>query len=138
MLAEFHRLAALLIFLQLDVHHWLLRGWRTVLPICPPGGALTNFAAASGLLHAAGGILLAGVQIAAPVLAATLVADVALWDFWAKPRRSCRCCSSALAVKNLLGPGDAGRRWCRSGRRFFAALCASRLRLGKQLLHLTH
>ncbi len=86
-LAEFHRLAALLIFLQLNVHHWLLRAVVRSFAYLPAGAAPANLAATSGLLHAAGGIFLAGVQIAAPGLAATLVADVD-WAFSAKPRRS--------------------------------------------------
>ena len=77
-LSEFHQMAALLIFLQLDVHHWLLRSLVRSFAYLPPGGALVTLAVASGLLHAAGGIFLAGVQIAAPSLVATLVADMAL------------------------------------------------------------
>src|SRR5208282_3194530 len=37
-LSEFHRLAALLIFLQLDVHHWLLRSLVRSFTYLPPGG----------------------------------------------------------------------------------------------------
>ena len=55
-LAEFHRLAALLIFLQLDVHHWLLRALVRSFAYLPAGAAPATFAAATGLLHAAGGI----------------------------------------------------------------------------------
>lgn len=77
-LAEFHRLATLLIFLQLDVHHWLLRAVVSSFTYLPAGTAMATFAAAGGLLRAAGGIFLAGVQIAAPALVATLVADVGL------------------------------------------------------------
>src|SRR5579863_6463702 len=39
-LAEFHRLAALLIFLQLDVHHWLLRAVVRSFSYLPAGTAL--------------------------------------------------------------------------------------------------
>jgi flagellar biosynthesis protein FliR len=38
-LSEFHRLAALLIFLQLDVHHWLLRSLVRSFAYLPPGEA---------------------------------------------------------------------------------------------------
>ena len=61
-----------------------------------------TFAAASGLLHAAAGIFLAGVQIAAPGLVATLVADVAL-GFLGKASPQLPVLFIGLAVKNLLG-----------------------------------
>ena len=101
-LSEFHRLAALLIFLQLDVHHWLLRAVVSSFAYLPAGAAPATFAAATGLLHAAGGIFLAGVQIAAPGLVATLVADVAL-GFLGKASPQLPVLFIGLAVKNLLG-----------------------------------
>jgi flagellar biosynthesis protein FliR len=101
-LSEFHRLAALLIFLQLDVHHWLLRALVRSFAYLPPGGASVTLAVATGLLHAAGGIFLAGVQIAAPSLVATLVADVAL-GFLGKASPQLPVLFIGIAVKNLLG-----------------------------------
>src|SRR5258706_5240744 len=59
-LSEFHRLAALLIFLQLDLHHWLLRSLVRSFPYLPPGAATITLAASTALLQAAGGIFLAG------------------------------------------------------------------------------
>jgi flagellar biosynthesis protein FliR len=101
-LSEFHRLAALLIFLQLDVHHWLLRSLARSFAYLPPGAGSATLAAASGLLHAAGGIFLAGVQIAAPSLAATLVVDMAL-GFLGKASPQLPVLFIGLAVKNLVG-----------------------------------
>jgi flagellar biosynthetic protein FliR len=77
-LSVFHQMAALLIFLQMDVHHWLLRSLVRSFAYLPPGTVPVTLAAATGLLHAAGGIFLVGVQIAAPSLVATLVTDMAL------------------------------------------------------------
>ncbi len=101
-LAEFHRLAALLIFLQLDVHHWLLRAVVSSFGYLPAGATLATYAAAAGLLHAAGAIFLAGVQIAAPGLVATLLADIAL-GFLGKASPQLPVLFVGLAVKNLLG-----------------------------------
>lgn len=101
-LAEFHRLAALLIFLHLNVHHWLLRAVVRSFAYLPAGAAPSSLAATSGLLHAAGAIFLAGVQIAAPGLAATLVADVGL-GFLGKASPQLPVLFIGLAVKNLLG-----------------------------------
>lgn len=101
-LAEFHRMAALLIFLEFDIHHWLLRAVVRSFTYLPAGFAPTTYGAATGLLHAAGGIFLAGVQIAAPGLLATLVADVAL-GFLGKASPQLPVLFVGLAVKNLVG-----------------------------------
>ena len=101
-LSEFHQMAALLIFLQLDVHHWLLRALVRSFSYLPPGAASLKLAAVSGLLHAAGGIFLTGVQIAAPSLVATLVVDMAL-GFLGKASPQLPVLFIGLAVKNLAG-----------------------------------
>jgi flagellar biosynthesis protein FliR len=134
-LAEFHRLAALLIFLQLDVHHWLLRAVVSSFAYLPAGTALATLAAVSGLLHAAGGIFLAGLQIAAPALVATLVADVAL-GFLGKASPQLPVLFIGLAVKNLLGLAVlAGivAYWPHT----FSQRFAESIALGERLLHLT-
>ena len=101
-LSEFHQMAALLIFLQLNVHHWLLRALVRSFAYLPPGGAHATLAMAGGLLQAAGGIFLAGVQIAAPSLVATLIADMAL-GFLGKASPQLPVLFIGLAVKNLVG-----------------------------------
>ena len=134
-LAEFHRLATLLIFLQLDVHHWLLRAVASSFAYLPPGTTLATFAAASGLLHAAAGIFLAGVQIAAPGLVATLVADVGL-GFLGKASPQLPVLFIGLAVKNLLGMAmliAVVAYWPQS----FSQRFSESIAVGERLLHLT-
>ena len=134
-LAEFHRLAALLIFLQLDVHHWLLRAVVSSFAYLPAGAAPATFAAASALLHAAGGIFLAGVQIAAPGLVATLVADVGL-GFLGKASPQLPVLFIGLAVKNLLGLVvliAVVAYWPN----MFSQRFAESIAVGERLLHLT-
>jgi len=135
-LGELHRLAALLIFLQLDVHHWLLRAVAKSFAYLPPGAAPASFAAASGLLHAASGIFLAGVQIAAPGLAATLVADVAL-GFLGKASAQLPVLFVGLAVKNLLGLTVLFAVVAYWPQRFSQGFAES-IALGERLLHLAH
>lgn len=101
-LGELHRLAALFIFLQMDVHHWLLRAVTKSFAYLPAGAVPSTYGAVNGLLHAAGGVFLAGVQIAAPGLVATLLADVAL-GFLGKASSQLPVLFIGLAVKNLLG-----------------------------------
>jgi flagellar biosynthesis protein FliR len=133
-LSEFHQMAALLIFLELDVHHWLLRALVRSFAYLPPGGVVLTLAAASGLLHAAGGIFLAGVQIAAPSLVATLVADMAL-GFLGKASPQLPVLFIGLAVKNLVGLAvlvAAIAYWPRA----FGQQFAHGIQVAERLLHL--
>ena len=77
-LANFYQAVALLIFLQLNVHHWLLRGLVKSFKYCPPGMVVAAPAAAETVWRAAGGMLLIAVQVAIPTLLATMLIDVAL------------------------------------------------------------
>lgn len=135
-LGELHRLAALLIFLQLDVHHWLLRAVVHSFTYLPAGAAPATYAAVSGLLHAAGGIFLAGVQIAAPGLVATLMADVAL-GFLGKASPQLPVLFVGLAVKNLLGLVVLMAVVAYWPNRFSQGFADS-IALGEKLLHLAH
>jgi flagellar biosynthetic protein FliR len=135
-LSVFHQLAALLIFLQLDVHHWLLRAVVRSFRYLPAGQARATAASAGGLLHAAGGIFLAGVQIAGPALVATLIADAAL-GFLGKASPQLPLLFVGLSVKNLLGLAilvSTIAYWPRS----FAERFAESVALGEHLLHLAH
>jgi len=134
-LGELHRLGALLIFLQLDVHHWLLRAVEKSFVYLPAGAAFANYAAARGLLHAAGGIFLAGLQIAAPALVATLMADVAL-GFLGKASPQLPVLFVGLAVKNLLGLTVLVAVIAYWPERFAHGFAAS-IAMAERLLHLT-
>ena len=77
-LANFYQAIALLIFLQLNVHHWLLRGMVKSFEYCPPGLVVASPAATEFMWRAAGGMLLIAVQVAIPTLLATMLIDIAL------------------------------------------------------------
>jgi flagellar biosynthesis protein FliR len=77
-LSVFHQNFLLLIFLALNAHHWLLRAMARSFDYLPPGSAHLQGAFVTGLLAAAGSVLKLGVQIAAPILGATIVADLFL------------------------------------------------------------
>jgi flagellar biosynthetic protein FliR len=101
-LSEFHQMSALLIFLQLNVHHGLMRALVRSFAYLPAGAFTVTRAATSGLLHAAGGIFVGGVQIAAPSLVATLVVDVTL-GFLGKASPQLPVLFIGIALKNLVG-----------------------------------
>jgi flagellar biosynthetic protein FliR len=77
-LSIFHQAVALLIFLQLDIHHWILRGLAKSFTYCRPGTVIVTPLATQELWRAAGGMLVVAVQIAAPALLATILIDLTL------------------------------------------------------------
>jgi len=77
-LSTLHQLLVMLIFLRLDVHHWLLRGVANSFAYLPAGSVRVSGVVMSTLLHGAAGIWLVAIEIAAPVLFATMLADVGL------------------------------------------------------------
>jgi flagellar biosynthetic protein FliR len=133
-LGVFQQLVALLIFFQLNVHHWLLRGLAASFNYLPPGASLRHGLAAEELLHAVAGIWLVGLEIAAPVVLATMVADIAL-GFLGKASPQLPVVLVGLSVKNLLGLTALAASltlWPRLLERQFASAVA----LGERLLHL--
>jgi flagellar biosynthetic protein FliR len=76
--ATFHQLLVMLIFLRLDVHLWLLRALGNSFEYLPPGSAHLTSPFLLSALEAGSRVIEVGVQIAAPVLSATLLVDLVL------------------------------------------------------------
>jgi flagellar biosynthesis protein FliR len=76
--ATFHQTIAMLVFLRLNVHLWILRALARSFDYLPPASGHMSAAFASYALRAGASVFTIGVQLAAPVLAATLFADIAL------------------------------------------------------------
>jgi flagellar biosynthetic protein FliR len=100
----FHQTLAFLIFLQLDVHHWILRGIARSFEYLTPGPMNLSSSFTAALLHGATSILGAGLQIAAPVLAATLIADLIL-GYLGKASPQMPLMLLGPALKSMLGIG---------------------------------
>ncbi len=77
-MAMFHQTIALLIFLRLDVHLWLLRAIARSFAVLPPGHVHLSAAFTTALLRGAGSVFSLGVHMAAPVLSATFLTDIIL------------------------------------------------------------
>lgn len=101
-LAVFSQTIVMLIFLQLGVHRWVVRGLASSFAYLPIGAALPTGEMTKMLLHLAGGIWLAGVQIAAPALLATLLADFVL-GFLGKASPQLPVLFLGLSVKSMVG-----------------------------------
>jgi flagellar biosynthetic protein FliR len=100
--ALFHQGVALLIFLMLGVHHWILRAIAHSFEYLPPGTATLNPLLSQALLHEGAVVLELGLQIAAPVLAATLLADLVL-GLLGKASPQMPLMLLGPAVKSMLG-----------------------------------
>lgn len=101
-IAMFHQSIALLIFIRLDVHLWLLRAIGSSFSYLPPGGARLTAPLVLTLLGAGTAILSTGIQIAAPVLSATLLTDIVL-GLLGKASPQLPLMVLGPAVKSLLG-----------------------------------
>jgi len=77
-IALFYQSVVMLLFLQMDVHYWVLYSVGKSYHYMPPGTAHIGGPFTWTMLKIVGQIFALGVQVAAPVLAATLAADIVL------------------------------------------------------------
>lgn len=124
----------MLLFLRMDVHLWLLRAIGKSFSYVPPGSAHLTGQFTSEVLKYGADIFSVGVQIAAPVLAATLAADIVLGLLGkASPQMPLMLLGPAL--KSMLGLGVlivTLRYWPDLFDRLFTASMIK----GERLLHL--
>jgi len=100
----FYQSIVMLLFLQMDVHLWLLRAIGNSFRDVPPGSAHIGSLFTVAMLKTAGEIFSLGVQIAAPVLSATLAADIIL-GLLGKAAPQMPLMLLGPAIKSLLGIG---------------------------------
>jgi flagellar biosynthetic protein FliR len=135
-LSTFHQLFVLLLFLQLNVHHWILRGIVKSFEYVPVGSAVVSSAVVKELFRDAGAMWLVGVQIATPLLFATVLIDVTV-GFLSKASPQLPAILLSIPLKSLVGYvvlAIAVRLWPTLFERQFT------LALGwsERLLHLAH
>lgn len=100
--AMFQHSIAMLIFLRLDVHLWLLRALGNSFTYLPAGTSHLTQPFTTSLLNAGASIFMIGVQIAAPVLSATLLTDIVL-ALLGKSSPQLPIMLLGPAIKSLLG-----------------------------------
>jgi flagellar biosynthesis protein FliR len=135
-LSTLYQLVVVLLFIQFGVLHWLLRGLARSFDYLPPGHLSLTWAALSTLLAFATSMFVAGVQIAAPVVVASLFADVAL-GFLGKASPQLPVLFIGISLKNLLGLAllvGAISFWPR----FFEVRFARALDASERILKLAH
>jgi flagellar biosynthetic protein FliR len=101
-MATFHQMIAMLIFLRLNVHFWILRALAHSFDYLPPSTGHFGGAFTSAVLQVGSSVFSVGIQIAAPVLSATLLADIAL-GLLGKAAPQLPLILLGPAVKSILG-----------------------------------
>lgn len=103
-LAVFHQTITMLIFLELEVHLWLLHALGHSFTQLPPGSMHLSQAFTLGTIRMGGKVFVLGLQMAAPIFCATLLADIVLGLLGrASPQMPLTMLGPAL--KTLLGLG---------------------------------
>lgn len=98
----FYQTIVMLLFLRMDVHYWLLHAIGNSYLYMPPGTTHLSSLFTLSIVKTCGQVFGLGVQIAAPVLAATLVADVVL-GLLGKASPQLPLIVLGPAIKSLLG-----------------------------------
>jgi flagellar biosynthetic protein FliR len=101
-MATFHQTIAMLIFLRLNVHFWILRALARSFDYLPPSSGHFGAGFTAAVLQAGSSVFAIGIQIAAPVLSATLLADIAL-GLMGKAAPQLPLMLLGPAVKSMLG-----------------------------------
>jgi flagellar biosynthetic protein FliR len=98
----FYQSIVMLLFLRMDVHYWILRAITNSFLYMPPGTTHLSSLFTFAVLNTGSELFGLGVQIAAPVLSATLVADIVL-GLLAKASPQIPVMVIGPAVKSILG-----------------------------------
>lgn len=101
-LSNFQQMIVLLLMLRMNVHHWILRAIQKSFERVPPGSVSFSAVQLHGLFHAAGGMWVAGVQLAAPLVLATMVIDVTV-GFVSKAAPQVPVLFLSIPMKTLVG-----------------------------------
>jgi flagellar biosynthetic protein FliR len=134
--ALFYQSIVMLLFLRMDVHFWLLRAIGNSFLYMPPGTTHLSSLFTSAVITTAGQIFGLGVQIAAPVLSATLVADIVL-GLLGKASPQLPLMVLGPAIKSLLGIAiliATLKYWPDLFHRLFLDSIAN----GEHIMHLAH
>ena len=133
-LSVFYQTIVLLIFFALDVHQWILRALVSSFYYLPAGHSVLTLGRVEAVLHTASAIWVLGLQIAAPALIATVIADFVL-AFIGKASPQLPVLFVGLSIKSVLGmliTVAAMAAWPR----FFSLQFANAIRWSEQTLHL--
>lgn len=135
-MASFFQTVGLFLFLQLNVHHWMIRAIARSYALVPVGSIAVSEPLVREFFHVASSIWIVGAELAAPIVLATMVVDLSL-TFLSKVSPQVPVMLVGVSVKLLLGLAiliTALGYW--PG--FFESHFAAALDAADHLLHLAH
>ncbi len=98
----FYQSVAMLLFLELGMHHWMLKAVASSYSYLPIGASHLSRVGVKALLDASSGMFWVGLQLAGPVLIVTLLTDLAM-GFMSKAAPQFPVVFTAIPVKVLVG-----------------------------------
>jgi flagellar biosynthetic protein FliR len=103
-LSVLYQMLALLFFLGLGMHRWMLLSMARSYEYLPVGAARLNRLGMMGVMRASGSIFVIGVELAGPILLATILTDVSL-GLMNKAAPQFPVVFTSISIKILLGIG---------------------------------
>lgn len=98
----FYQTVALFLFLQFDVHHWMIRALAKSFALVPVGSVTLSAPLLREFFHVAASIWIVGVELAAPIVVGTMVVDMSL-KFLGKVSPQIPVMLMGVSIKFLLG-----------------------------------
>jgi flagellar biosynthesis protein FliR len=101
-ISVFFQTAALFLFLQLNIHHWMIRALARSYALVPVGSVTISAPLLREFFHVASSIWVVGVELAGPVVLGTMVVDLSL-KFLGKVSPQIPVMIVGVSIKFLLG-----------------------------------
>ena len=98
----FYQTVALFLFLQFNIHHWMIRALARSFALVPVGSVTLTAPLMREFFHVAASIWIVGVEIAAPIVVGTMVVDLSL-KFLGKVSPQIPVMLMGVSIKFLLG-----------------------------------
>jgi flagellar biosynthesis protein FliR len=135
-ISVFYQTVALFLFLQLDIHHWMIRALAKSYALVPVGSVTLSTRLLHEFFHVASSMWVVGVELAGPVVLGTMVVDLSL-KFLGKISPQIPVMIVGVSIKFLLGVAIliAAMRYWPS---FFEAHFGAALGAADHLLRLAH
>jgi len=101
-ISVFFQTAALFLFLQLNIHHWMIRALARSYALVPVGSVTISAPLLREFFHVASSMWVVGVELAGPVVLGTMVVDLSL-KFLGKVSPQIPVMIVGVSIKFLLG-----------------------------------
>lgn len=98
----FYQTVALFLFLQFNIHHWMIRALAKSFALVPVGSVTLSAPLLHEFFHVASSIWIVGVELAAPIVVGTMVVDMSL-KFLGKVSPQIPVMLMGVSIKFLLG-----------------------------------